>query len=58
MPVALSTFTLNRVCEFIKNRVLMDKGIRMVHLKAIAGVVLKFSDRQVGHDQIYNHLRH
>jgi hypothetical protein len=56
--VAMSTCVLNKVCEFIKTGVPMDKGFMTIHLKTITEVVLKFSGREVGHDRIYNHLRH
>jgi hypothetical protein len=57
-PADLSTFTPNRVCEFIKNRVPMDKGFKTKILKAIPEVVLKLCGREVHVELIYNHLRH
>jgi hypothetical protein len=54
----VSTFVLNMACGFIKNGVPMVKGFKIVQLKAIEEVVLKISGRDVGHDEIYNHLPH
>jgi hypothetical protein len=56
--IALSTFIMSRVCDFIKNEVPMDKGFRMKDLKAVAEVVLKFYGREVQPEHVYNHMRH
>jgi hypothetical protein len=55
---ALSTFMLNWVCELVKEGMTGVQFFRNRDLKAIVEVVLKFTDREVGVDQIYNHLRH
>jgi hypothetical protein len=44
---ALSTFVLNKMCEFIKNDVPLDKGFRLKELKVVARVLLEFYGREV-----------
>jgi hypothetical protein len=56
--VAMSTFVLNRVCELVKEGTTGVQVFKNCDLKAIVEVVLKFTDREVGVDQLYNHLRH
>jgi hypothetical protein len=57
-PRALSTFILNRVCDLIKKEVRVDLGFMVKYIKGVADSVLKYCDRVISLENIYNHLRH
>ena len=56
-PAFLSTFVLNKMCEFVGSMVRTDKGFKEVHLNTVAKLVFEFSGQEVTSTQIYNHLR-
>jgi hypothetical protein len=55
---AISTFLLNRVCELVTEEKVGLQFFRNHNLKEIVHVILKFTGREVGVAQFYNHLRH
>jgi hypothetical protein len=56
--VPLSTFVLNRVCEFVMEEKAGVPLFRNRDLKVVSAAILKYTGRVVCVVQVYNHLRH
>jgi hypothetical protein len=55
---ALSTFVLNRVCDWVTEEKAGVPLFKNRDMKAIFAAILKYTSREVCIARVYNHLRH